>query len=147
MKKISVLSLTALSIVLTLVMVYTESTAQTSARAKEDIVQSNKNFMEWFNHGQIDSITSLYADNACLEGRGCGKDFIKEYYTAETAQYKFQELITSNVTVKDNVAIETGRWKLQLSNGTFLSGNYSSEWRYLNKKWVIVKEASPTTDH
>jgi hypothetical protein len=142
MKKTSILSVMIFALVVT----YSESVAQTAARPKKDIIQSNKNFMDWFNSGQIDSITTLYADNACLDGRGCGKDFIKEHYKVETTQYKIQELITSEITVKDNTALETGRWKIQLPSGMSLSGTYRSEWQLLNKKWVIVKEASPTTD-
>lgn len=142
MKKISILSL----LIFALVVTYLETVAQTAVRPKKDIIQSNKNFMDWFNSGQIDSITTLYADNACLDGRGCGKDFIKDYYKAETTQYKIQELITSEITIKDNTALETGRWKILLPSGMLLSGTYRSDWQLVNKKWVIVKEASPTAD-
>ena len=143
MKKNSFLSITSLVL---LMILCSESHAQTATRIKTAIVQSNKNFLEWFNSGKLDSITSLYAEDACLGGRGCGKDFIREYYKVETKQYTVLELTTSEITTKDNVAFETGRWRIQLSSGEFLSGRYSSEWHLQNKKWVIAKESMPTAD-
>lgn len=146
MKKISILSITTLSVILTLMTVYSESGAQTKARVKKDIIQSNSNFIEWFNTGQIDSIVTLYDNDACFEGRGCGKEFIKDYYRVETSRCKFQELNTSNITVNENVALETGSFKIKLPTGLSLSGNYSSEWRLVNNKWVIVKESIIATE-
>jgi transcriptional regulator with XRE-family HTH domain len=141
MKKISILSTATLSFVLILMTIFSESGAQTTATIKKDVIQSNKNFVAWFNTGQIDSIASLYDKNACLEGRGCGIDFIRSYYKSETHKYKFQELVTSDITTKDDIAIETGTWKLKLPDGFSLSGNYRSEWRHVNNKWVIFKES------
>jgi hypothetical protein len=42
--------------------------------------------------------------------------------------------------VKDNVATETGKWTIQLSNGTELYGKYQTEWQQVNNRWVIFKE-------
>src|SRR6188768_2578126 len=52
MKKFPILSITTLSFVLTLVMVYSESRAQTTASVKKNVIESNKNFMVWFNSGR-----------------------------------------------------------------------------------------------
>jgi transcriptional regulator with XRE-family HTH domain len=146
MKKISILSITTLSLALILVTVFSESEAQTTAQIKKNIIQSNKNFIEWFNAGQVDSIASLYDKDACLEGRGCGKDFIVDYYKLETTKYKCQELATSNITVNNDIALETGIWKFKLPTGVSLSGNYRSEWRLVNNKWVIYKDAVIPTE-
>jgi len=140
MKKLSILSITTLAVIITLMTVYSESGAQTSQQVKKEIIQSNKKFIEWFNSGQIDSILNQYDPNACLEGRGCGKAFIKDYFSAEATKYKMQELVTSSVTVKDNVATETGSWKLKLLTGMSLSGNYNIEWVRAGNKWIIRKE-------
>lgn len=137
MKKISILSIATLSVIITMMSVYSESSAQSSPKKK--IAQSNKNFIEWFNSGQIDSIVNLYDNDACIEG-GCGKEFIKNYYAIASTNYKFHELVTSNIAVKNNEAIETGSWKLKLTKGMFLSGNYKTEWRLVDNKWVIVNE-------
>ena len=143
MKKISILFITT---ILMLVVAHLETTAQTTASVKKNVTESNQNFMEWFNNGRLDSLMTLYADNACLEGRGCGKDFVKEYYKVEASQYKIRELVTSEITVKDKTAIETGRWKIELPSGVVLTGGYRSEWQLMNKKWMIVKEAMPMAD-
>jgi transcriptional regulator with XRE-family HTH domain len=140
MKKISILSIMTLSVVLTFVSIYSESEAQTTAGVKQIIAQSNKKFIEWFNGGQVDSLVNLYDNNACLVERGCGKEFIRGYFKVESTKYKFQELSTTNLSVNDNVVVETGSWKLIVPTGIALSGNYKSEWMFVNNKWVIVKD-------
>ena len=140
MKKLSILSVATIAVVFTLVTVYSESDAQSITEPKKVVDQFNRNFIKWFNSGDIDSIVKMYGDSACLEGRGCGKEFIKKYYESESALYKFEELVSTDITVKGNVAIESGRFKLNLKTGMALSGNYQSEWQFVDNKWIIVKD-------
>lgn len=137
MKKISILFLTTTLLLLTL---YAETNAQTPAAVKKAIEQANKQFITWFNNGKADSIVTQYHPDACLVDRGCGKEFIKNYYQAESGKYKMKDITTLNVTVKNNTATETGQWKLQLASGHELTGKYSSEWQRVNNRWVILKE-------
>lgn len=137
MKKIIISLLTPLFLLLTQ---YSETQAQTPAAAKKSIEQANKQFINWFNNAQADSIITQYHTDACLTDRGCGKAFIKEYYQVEAGKYKMKDLTTLNVTVKDNSAMETGTWKLQLASGYELTGKYSTEWRLVKNKWLIFKE-------
>lgn len=137
MKKISILFLTPLFILLTL---HSETNAQTVASVKKSIEQANKQFITWFNNAKADSIITQYHTDACLTDRGCGKAFIKEYYQGESGKYKMKDITTLNVTVKDNTATETGEWKLQLASGHEITGKYSSEWRLVKNKWLIIKE-------
>lgn len=119
---------------------YSASTAQTTAAVQKNIEQANIKFMKWFNAGQADSIVAQYHVNACITDRGCGKPFLQNHFATETGKYKFKELATVSVTVKDNTAEETGRWKILLGSGMELSGRYQTEWQKVNNKWVIFKE-------
>ncbi len=136
MKKISILVLFAL-------LTFSVTTnAQTSVSAQQKIEQANKRFINWFNSGKADSIATLYHANACITGRGCGKEFILKYYKAATGTYTMRALKTLSVTVKENIATENGQWRIELSNGVELSGKYISEWQRVNKEWVILKETN-----
>jgi hypothetical protein len=136
MKKIFTLSFITLVSLFT----FSEIHAQTAASVQKKIEQANKQFIQWFNSGQVDSILTQYHTNACITGKGCGKEFLKNHYKAETGLYTVRELTTLTVTVKDNVAIENGQWKILLPNGVELSGKYKTEWQQVNSRWVIFKE-------
>lgn len=141
MKKISILSVPTLLLVLALVTVFSKTEAQSTAEVTKVISQSNKDFVEWFNSGKIDLLASIYADDARLVERGCGKTFIQDYYKSESGKYKFQELITTNISVQDKLVFETGKWTLLMKDGIEVSGNYQAEWQLKDGKWFITKES------
>jgi hypothetical protein len=136
MKKICTLVI----IILTVLILCSKGYGQTTTTVQKHIEQANKQFINWFNNALADSIVTQYHTNACITGRGCGKEFIQNYYKSETGKYTFKELTTLNVTVNGKNATETGQWKVQLSNSTELSGKYSTEWLLVNNRWVIFKE-------
>jgi hypothetical protein len=136
MKKIY-LSLITLGV---LFIFYSESYGQTAASVQQKIQQANKQFVKWFNSGQADSIVTQYHVNACITGKGCGKEFLQNHYKRETGTYTVREITTLSITLKDNVATETGQWKILLPNGVELSGKYNTEWQQVNNRWVIFKE-------
>lgn len=137
MKKIHTVSLISLTV---LINFYSETHAQTSASVQKKIELANAQFIKWFNSGQADSIVTQYHTNACITGRGCGKEFLQRYYKGETGTYAFKELTTLSVTVNGKNATETGHWRIQLANGAELSGEYNTEWQQVNNRWVIFKE-------
>jgi ketosteroid isomerase-like protein len=136
MKKIC----TLVFIILAVLALCSTGYGQTATTVQKHIEQANKQFIKWFNNAQVDSIVSQYHTNACLTGRGCGKEFIQNYYKTETGKYTVRELTTLNVAVNGKNATETGLWKIQFSNSTELSGKYSTEWQLINNRWVIFRE-------
>jgi hypothetical protein len=98
--------------------------------------------MQWFNNGNIDLLSNLYREDACLVARGCGRTFIKNYYESESAKYKFSELSITSVSVSDTIAVEKGRWEITFGSGEKIRGEYLSEWHLTGKKWLIVNELS-----
>jgi len=130
------------SLVIFFVFMLTASVSRAQAgRPKENIIQSNKDFLRWFNAGKIDSIATLYHANACIDG-GCGKEFIKSYYQTESSRYKMQELVTTDIRVNGNAATETGNWKIILPSGMLMTGKYTSEWKREGNRWMIVQESA-----
>lgn len=141
MKKISILGATACIVCLTLFLVCSESHAQSEVTIRQYIEKANTDFVRWFNNGQIDSLMTLYRDDACIVGKGCGKSFVCDYYTSESYRYKFKKLETLSLSVSDSIAVEKERWVIDLSAGVFFSGECLTIWHRTDNKWLIVNEA------
>lgn len=142
MKKISILSIAIFAIILGISSLTSQTFAQSDSKVRNQIEKSNSDFVKWFNKGEINSLLNLYSDDACLISRGCGKDFIKNYYNTESTRFKFTEIKLTSVTVNDTIAIEKGKWSAILNSGEPIGGEYISEWRFTNNKWLIVSESS-----
>lgn len=142
MRKITVLSVSLCAIVIGISSFTFGAFAQSDTKVKKFINGQNENFIKWFNSSDIESLVNLYRDDACLVSRGCGKAFIREYYGVGSAMYKFIEINTTSVSVSDTIAVEKGTWKIQLNSGEMLEGEYLSEWRLTDNRWLIASESS-----
>lgn len=120
----------------------TESNAQTVDKVKNVINESNNNYMRWFNNGQADSLTTLYRGDACLIPYGCGEKNIYAYFQSVLNKgYVFKEMKILSVSVGDTIAVEKGNYVI-MDNTEEIKGMYLTEWRFSNKKWLIVNDIS-----
>lgn len=142
MKRLSVLSVVIAVTGFILLAVCMDGKAQSASKAKKMIEASNGDLMRWFNAGQIDSLLTLYREDACLLTIGCGKEIIREYYASQAPLFKFDELNTTSINVKNSIAVEKGRWVIRLMSGDVLRGEYLTEWHRAGKKWLIVNDIS-----
>jgi len=142
MRKISILSIAIFAIILGVTSLTNATFGQSDNKVKNIIEKTNSDFVKWFNKGEIDLLVELYRDDACLVSRGCGKEFIKNYYSIESGRYKFTEIKATTVSVSDTIAVEKGKWTAISNTGETFGGEYLSEWRLTNKKWLIVSESS-----
>jgi hypothetical protein len=86
---------------------------------------------------------TIYRDDACLVGQGCGKAYIRDYYASQMNAYRFEEMNAISISVADSIAVEKGRWVISLNSGGQLRGEYLTEWhRKDKKKWQIVNDIS-----
>lgn len=141
MKKISVLAIAAATTVVLLLTLTPEGKAQEKEAAREYITSRSEDFVRWFNAGQLDSLLSLYAEDACLLTVGCGKPAIRDFYASQMRMLTFRNLGATSVSVADSVAVEKGRWAVLLGDAR-ISGEYMTEWRYRNGRWIIVFDIS-----
>lgn len=147
MNKISILSLMTCALGFGLVTIFSESQAQSTAKVKKAIEASNKNFVRWYNDGKIDSLISIYRDDACLAGKGCGKEVVRLYFETQLQTgFKFKELTTSELRVDKSVAIEKGQFILALQTGQEISGEYITEWKLTDKEWRISSDMATTSN-
>lgn len=142
MKKISILSVAIFAVIFGITSSTNVTFGQSDSKAKRIIEKTNTDFLQYFNNGEINSLVELYRDDACLVSRGCGKEFIRNYYNIEANKYKFTEIKATSISVSDTIAVEKGKWRAILNSGETISGEYLSEWRFTNKKWLIVSESS-----
>ena len=142
MKKVSSLSLPIVAIAIVLLALSPESRAQTNKKVAQIIEVGNKNLLSWFNSSQIDSILTLYSEDACLVAQGCGHPAIRSFYQSQSGTYVFEELQTTSLKVRRDIAMEKGRWTVRLNSGQTLSGEYLTEWHRFGKKWLITNDIS-----
>jgi len=143
MKKLSYLTLFVAAIVVILLTVCMDGKAQSETKVRKIITENNVKFKRWFNNGQVDSLLTLYRDDACLVGEGCGKSFVRDYFQYQMSVFKFEEMNAISISVGDSIAVEKGRWVGSLDSGVKLRGEYLTEWRRVNKKkWQIVNDIS-----
>lgn len=142
MKKVSILSVVFAAAALILFAVCLDGNAQSASKVKKIIEANGDHFVRWFNNGHIDSLMTLYSDDACLVAMGCGKDFIREYYDSQTKSFKFKEFSIISINVDGSIAVEKGRWVVSVPSGGELKGEYLTEWHRIDKKWLIVNDIS-----
>jgi ketosteroid isomerase-like protein len=92
------------------------------------------------NTGQVDSVLTLYREDACILQSICGKIEIRQMLqTAINKNYKLKEYNTLSLSVGDSIAVEKyqsvyehkGKVKRQIG---------LTEWRFTNGKWLIVND-------
>jgi len=142
MKKLAILTPAFAAIVFLSLTVCIDGNAQSEKKVKQIINDYNKNIVSWFNAGQLDSLLTIYSDDACLVGIGCGKTIIRDFYKSQMNDIKFEELSATSINVSKSIAVEKGRWVASLHSGRTLRGEYLTEWRRRDKKWQIVNDIS-----
>jgi len=142
MKKLSILSLPLVAIAIILLSFSFESRAQTNKKVAQHVETCNENLVRWFNNNQIDSILTFYSEDACLVAQGCGHQVIRSFYQSQSGTYAFEELQTTSLKVRRDIAMEKGRWTVRFHSGQSLSGEYLTEWHRFGKKWLITNDIS-----
>lgn len=144
MKTTKMYTLAILTFCLTLLTV-TESKAQSTAEAREAIQTANANYVQWFNQGQLDSLMTLYHEDACVAGIGCHKNYLTDYYRVQMGRYTFKKLAADNISIEDNTAREEGKFIIQFASGNEVRGTYVTEWQYTEGQWQIRNDQANIT--
>jgi transcriptional regulator with XRE-family HTH domain len=142
MKKLSILSLPVIAAFVVLLTICTDGWGQSASKARKHIEESNRNLAHWFNNGQVDSILTLYSEDACIVAAGCGKTTIAAHYQSQVGHFEFEVLESTSLSVAKSLAVEKGRWTVRFPDGNTLRGEYLTEWRREGKKWLIVNDMS-----
>jgi len=143
MKKLSILTLAFILIGLGINSLLSKSNAQSIDDITKIIEAKNTDYIQWFNDGDIESLVSLYREDACILPWGCGHEYIRHFLESEmNNRYEFKELKIESVSLSDTVAVEKGHFRILHQDMGLISGMYMSEWRYSDKKWLMVNDIS-----
>ncbi len=125
---------------------------QESAEVREVIENHNVSLNRWYASGDIDSVVTVFADDArvmpsnfpAIEGREAVREFWKQAMTL--GQWNFN-LETVSVIANGPIAVELGRYTVQIEAKQELppgiksydSGDYVCYWRLEDDgKWRVV---------
>ncbi|MBN1253131.1 MAG: helix-turn-helix domain-containing protein [Bacteroidales bacterium] len=147
MKKVIILTLIFTATFLILYIKFAESKPQ---KTINDITfnEQNELSMSWFNNGQVDSLISLFSNNACIYRYNlhpiCGRDKIGELIRSVINQnsYKIIEMRTLSLKIIDSIAIEKSIVTIQFSYGEISKSIMLQEWHLNNGKWLIQNDIS-----
>jgi transcriptional regulator with XRE-family HTH domain len=115
---------------------------------------SNSKFMQWFNSGQIDSISIRYTDNACMMADNTPTTFdrksIHEHFRRLYDRgLRFSNLKSTFLVMSDSIAVDRGVWSVSIETVVVATGTYMTQWHYIDGKWLGENEMSKsdvTTD-
>jgi hypothetical protein len=150
MKKLVILATPVLAISIVLIFSISSSAkshARMAIREKLEQTSSNPKFIQWFNSGQIDSISMRYLENACMMADKAPTTFdrssIQAYFKQLYDQgYRFSKLKSTSIVISDSLAVDRGEWNLSINSIVIASGTYLSQWHYIDGKWWIENEMS-----
>ena len=113
---------------------------QSATEVTEIIKKSQTDIKRWMNNKQVDSVLTMYSDDACILHTTCGKVQIRQMMN-EVIDNDY-ELIYYNslsLNVSDTIAVEkyknTYRYKGRVSNQIGII-----EWHFKDGKWLIVND-------
>lgn len=150
MKKLMILSIPFFTICLVLIFSFNanvKAQAKMAVREKFEKTSSNARFVEKFNTGQIDSLSMLYHDHACMMPDMyptiTDRNGIRDYYRQLYAQgLRFSQVKTISKVISDSFAIERGIWEISINSVPVANGTYLTQWHYIDGQWWIENEMS-----
>jgi transcriptional regulator with XRE-family HTH domain len=141
MKKITILSVILFALILGLFAVCSESKAQKVQKAQKAIETAQNKLNVWLYSGQIDSVLTMYSDDACdIPHSICGKTNLYEMLRSNNEhELKLIEFRILSVSVGDSVAVEK-YYQEYIFAGNIYKQTGLTEWRFTKGKWLIVND-------
>ncbi len=139
-KNLLLLILTLVSVTLILVNFLPKNNNKFITQTKNTIIQNQKKLKNWVDYKQIDSVMTLYDDNACILNSKCGKIQIRHQFNRlMNDDFKWIEYNTISINVSEKIAIEKYE-SLYKFNGKTKTQIGVIEWNLINDKWLIVND-------
>lgn len=142
MKKITILAVTLSVIFLGTVVLGSESKAQKAEKAIKAIENAQNNINKWMNNGQVDSVLTLFRNDACVLPLLDGKAEIREMLQgAVDGGYKVTAFQNLSISVGDSIAVQKYYDVFQYQGNEYKQKGMT-EWRLTKGKWLIVNDTS-----
>ncbi|MBC8755772.1 helix-turn-helix transcriptional regulator [Kordia sp. YSTF-M3] len=139
-KKALIIALVTCIIALGYLAFDSKSEVQSAAQVKTIIKESQANIKKWMNTNQVDSVLTLYKEDACVLQSICGKiEIRKMLQSAINKNYKLLEYNIVSVSVADSIAVEKYE-NIHEFKGKTRKQVGITEWRLTKGKWFIVND-------
>ena len=118
----TILLLLTTSIVSILIFKLASNSNKQSTKEVTEIIHNNQsNIKRWMNNKQVDSVLTMYSDDACILHSICGKVQIREMMNnVITNDYELIDYNSLSIDVSDTIAVEkyknTYRYKREIKN-------------------------------
>lgn len=140
MKKISVLTVFLLMLSISLYAIYTRDNAREAKQITKTILDLQNKVNKWVNEGKVDSVLTLYRDDATVMPFCSNKNEIREMLkSALEGGYKLIEFKTLSVSAGDSVAVQR-YFDVYEFQGAAIKQQGMTEWRLTKGKWLIVND-------
>lgn len=114
---------------------------KSSLKEITEIIQKNQSDIKrWMNNKHVDSVLTMYDDNACILNSICGKIQIQNMMSnIVNNEYELLEYHTMSINFNEAIAVEkyrsTYKYKGKLRNQVGIT-----EWKFKNGKWSIIND-------
>jgi len=144
MKKVSILSITFIAVIIGLFAFSSESSAQKAEKAISAINELQSKSNNWINEGKVDSVMTLYREDASILPYLPGKNDIRYLIqSAVNSGYKLIDFQTMSISVGDSIAVQK-YFNTYTVSGKLYKQKGMAEWRLKDEKWLIVNDIFTT---
>jgi len=150
MKKIMILSIPTITLCVVMLFAFSSNSraqARLAMHEKFEKTCSTLKFEQWFNTGQIDSISMRYLNNACMMPDQSPtihdrKSIYEHFKGMYDSGLRFSDLKSVSKVMTDSIAIDRGVWTVCINSVPVATGTYLTQWHCLHGKWWIENEMS-----
>jgi len=104
------------------------------------IQKSQSNIKRWMNSKQVDSVLTMFSDNACILNTICGKTKIRKRMNDNINNgYQILEYNTIAISVSNTIVVEKYE-KTYKYKGNTLKEKGIIEWQLINREWLITND-------
>jgi transcriptional regulator with XRE-family HTH domain len=140
MKKITILAVTMSAIFLGTFVLCSESKAQKAEKAIKAIEEAQDKGNNWMKEGKIDSVLTLYRDDATVFPNLSGKAEIRQMLQdAADGGFKLKEFRNISISVSDSIAVQK-YYDVYEFQGVEYHQKGMTEWRLTKGKWLTVND-------
>ncbi len=140
MKKITILGVILSVCFFGIFVLCSESKAQKAERAIQAIELAQDKCNQWILKGQVDSVLTVYRNDAFVFPTLHGKMEIREMLQAAVdGGYKLRDFHTLSISVGDSIAVQKYEDRYEFQGNEFKQKGMT-EWRRTNGKWLVVND-------
>jgi len=111
---------------------------------RDAIDEANQLFIERFVAGDMQGVSELYTEDACViapgASRACGREAIAVFWSGSRKTTKGVALETGSVESAGDLAYEDGTVRLVGTDGKESSARYVVVWKRVGSRWMIHRD-------